>query len=266
MTSVNRIVCVSNRLPITVIEEPDRIDLQPSSGGLVTAMAPVLRKCRGVWIGWPGEIKSEERVIRKALSEFSSRSEFDLIPVLLDKNAIEKFYYGFSNQVIWPLFHELQSRCNFEPEFWSTYLEVQQVFCDEVVKHIRPGDLIWIHDYHLMGVARLLRERNVINTICFFLHTPFPGYNIFSKLPSRSDVIDSLINCNLIGFQTDKDLTHFADAVESLLEVKCDKTSSGVTVVNLEQQECKLGSFPVSIDFAEFDDMARLPEVEANAQ
>lgn len=260
-----RIVCVSNRLPVSAHEEPDKIQFQPSSGGLVTALGPVLRKERGVWIGWPGAVTSSEAQVRQALADFSSESEFELYPILLDQASRVGFYQGFSNQIIWPLFHDLQSRCNFDPTFWSTYLHVQSLFADEVRKRIKPSDFIWVHDYHLMGLGRVLRQAETNNKICFFLHTPFPSPDIFLKLPWRSDVLNSLLSYNLVGFQTKHDLKNFVDCVGFLTDLNCSNRGE-LLAIRTNELECLLGHFPISIDFNEFEDVARSTEVETNAQ
>ncbi len=265
MADLSRIVCVSNRLPVSAVEGPDKIDFQPSSGGLVTALGPILRKARGVWIGWPGWVTQPESAVRTALSDFSAQSEFELFPVLLDQESIQGFYQGFANEIIWPLFHDLQTRCNFDPKYWSTYLRVQGVFGDEVLTHITGNDLIWIHDYHLMSLGEVLRQRQVKNTLCYFFHTPFPGPDIFTKLPWRASIIESLLSYDLIGFQTKHDLKNFVDCLEFLTDIRCI-AKGPLIIARLNGRECRLGCFPISIDFNEFEEIARTPEVEANAQ
>ena len=265
MSDQPRIICVSNRLPVSAREGPEKIEFQPSSGGLVTALGPILRKSGGIWIGWPGTVASSDNQIQQALRDFSADSEFGLIPILLDQASVAGFYQGFSNQIIWPLFHDLQSRCNFEPTFWSAYLQVQTLFGDEVRKHIQPSDLVWVHDYHLMGLGRVLRQAQVKNKICFFFHTPFPSPDIFLKLPWRSDIIESMLSYNLVGFQTKNDLKNFAACVESLTDSRCSKKGAYLSITT-NTSETLLGSFPISIDFNEFEEVARSAEVASNSQ
>lgn len=264
MPNQPKIICISNRLPVSVTKTSNTLEIRPSSGGLVTAMGPVLTKSQGIWIGWPGTDSSEDEEVRRTLGEFSEQSEFDLIPVLLDEDSVTGFYQGFSNQIIWPLFHDLQSRCNFDPTFWSAYQNVQEVYKDEALKHIDQNDLVWVHDFHLMGLGGALRNSGIKNKTCFFLHTPFPGPDIFSKLPWREEVIDSLLSYNLIGFQTKRDLNNFVDCVKSLTEYPCLNRGDS-WFVNSSKVETIAGSFPISIDFSEFVEIARSPEVESKA-
>lgn len=265
MSDSPRIICISNRLAVNAVEDAEKIVFHPSSGGLVTAIEPILEKSRGAWIGWPGAAQSSTERISAALAEFSTSAEFDLFPVFLNKQSIEGFYYGFSNQIIWPLFHDLQSRCNFDPQFWADYLQVQELFCEETVKHIRPNDLIWVHDYHLIGLAQSLRKKEIKNKICFFLHTPFPGPDIFLKLPWREDVLQSLIQYDLLGFQTTRDLNNFINCLSQLTGIKAS-TRGSQFAAQTKDRECIIGAFPISIDSNEFEAIAQLPEVQERAQ
>ncbi|MBN8549899.1 MAG: trehalose-6-phosphate synthase [Deltaproteobacteria bacterium] len=265
MTEQARIVCISNRLPVSARESEGKIEFQPSSGGLVTAIGPILRSSSGLWIGWPGQVSSTDQQVHDSLKEFSAQSEFELIPVALDQKSLAGFYQGFSNSIIWPLFHDLQSRCNFDTEFWSTYLHVQGLFSTEAQKHIRPNDIVWVHDYHLMGLGRELRRVNISNKMIFFLHTPFPGPDIFFKLPWRLDLIDALLSYDLIGFQTKRDLKNFIDCVEAITGRKCARRGS-LFVGKSDSRECLMGAFPISIDFNEFEEIARSEEVANSAQ
>ncbi|RIL04536.1 MAG: trehalose-6-phosphate synthase, partial [Proteobacteria bacterium] len=265
MNAAPRIVCVSNRLPVTATEENGKLEFLPSSGGLVTALQPVLEMWQGVWAGWPGTLTSAKEAVEGALAEFSAQSDFQLLPVLLDQEAVTGFYQGFSNQIIWPLFHDLQSRCNFEPEFWEAYIRVQHSFRDELLKHIRETDLLWVHDYHLIGLGNVLRKEGFQGRIAFFLHTPFPGPDIFSKLPWRNEVLESLLSYDLVGFQTQHEVHNFLDCVEALTPYRYTRRRE-LFAVKVDKLECAVGGFPVSIDFNEFEGSARLPEVEAKAK
>jgi len=228
-------------------------------------MAALLRKVRGIWIGWPGQVASSEGTVRQALTNFSELSEFELYPVMLDQDSIDNFYNGFANQVIWPLFHDLQSRCNFEPQFWETFLRVQQTFCDTVLKHVQTQDLIWVHDYHLIGLGAALKKAGVNNKMCFYLHIPFPPPDIFLKLPWRVDVIEALLSHHLIGFQTSRDLANFLQCAALITNLQPSPRGAHYSI-KFKGHECVAGNFPISIDFSEFDGLAKLPEVEAAAQ
>jgi alpha,alpha-trehalose-phosphate synthase [UDP-forming] len=265
MINQPRVICLSNRLPVSVVEDSESIHFQPSTGGLVAAIEPILSKSKGVWIGWPGKVSASEATIVNALQQFSDESDFELFSVHLDRDSISGFYEGFSNSIIWPLFHDLQSRCNFEPEFWSAYLEVQKKFCTSACNHIGPEDLIWVQDYHLMGLGSTLREGAVTNKISFFLHTPFPSADIFMKLPWRIEVMNSMLCYDLIGFQTNRDLKNFIECLGILTNAKCHSYGN-YTKAKTENRETILGCFPISIDFNDIEEIANSSEVEKQAK
>ena len=124
----------------------------------------------------------------------------------------DEFYYGYSNEVIWPLFHDLQNFCNFEPAYWQAYKQVNERYADAIVRSARPDDFIWVHDYHLMYVAQALRERSAsakLSALTFFLHIPFPPYDIFAKLPQQQRLLHALLQFDLLGFQTRRDVRNF---------------------------------------------------------
>ncbi len=262
MNANPRIICVSNRLPLTATTSNcGQLEFQPSSGGLVTAMGPVLRMSRGTWIGWPGTVTESDSIVSEALAQFSAQSECDVFPVFLDPASVSGFYQGFSNSIIWPLFHDLQSRCRFESEYWGTYRDVQTRFRDAIVPRITEADLIWVHDFHLMGLGQELRQAGVQNKICFFFHTPFPSPDIFSKLPWREEVLGAMLDYDLIGFQTKRDEANFVSCLASLASLGASIRGQYRFVRNPRGRECCLGVFPISIDINEFEEIAKLPSV-----
>src|SRR5664279_5294347 len=165
-----RMILVSNRLPITISGNDGNLKVEPSSGGLVTALRPLLLDSAGVWVGWAGTEKSEE--IERLLQEHSTKASFALAPVFMSAEERLRFYYGFSNEVLWPLFHDLQSRCNFDPSYWEIYKSLNQRFADKVASLVEPGDLIWVHDYHLMSTATRLRRMGIKQRLAYFHHIP----------------------------------------------------------------------------------------------
>jgi trehalose 6-phosphate synthase len=153
----------------------------------------------------------------------SQDAGYTLKAVPLTAEEIEQYYYGFANEIIWPLFHDMQSRCNFDPTYWDAYQAVSRKFAQVIASNIEDGDYLWIQDYHLMLVAKELRSLGVTGRIGFFLHTPFPSPDIFSKLPWRSQVLRALLDYDLIGFQTARDRNNFVRCTESLIRnVDCD--------------------------------------------
>jgi len=170
---IRRLVVVSNRLPIVLVRgKQDEWQIEPGSGGLVTALAPILRNRGGLWIGWPGTC--EKVNLDKIMSVRDHDAGYTLKPVTLTEEEINKYYYGFSNEIIWPLFHDLISRSNFDPTYWDVYQEVNLKFARVIARNTRTHDYIWVHDYQLMLVAKELRAMGIMRKIGFFLHIPFP--------------------------------------------------------------------------------------------
>lgn len=255
--SNGRLVIVSNRLPLTIVKD-DEGDLKvvPGSGGLVTALAPVLKNRGGLWIGWPGPSQETNPEEIKELLAKENRSGFILHPVFLSKEEIKLYYEGFANEIIWPLFHDLPSDCNFDPAYWRSLQEVNKKFAEETCKKINPQDFIWIHDYHLILVGQEIRKINANEKLAFFLHIPFPSLDIFTKLPWRFQILRALLEYDLLGFQTLRDQRNFIQCVKRLLpEIKM--TYKGrVHVCHTQSRQVRVGAFPISIDFQEFSKMA----------
>lgn len=258
----DRLVIVSNRLPIVISREEEKLQVSSGSGGLVTALAPVLKYRGGIWIGWPGSAEEGEQTqIRHLLDQEKISTGYELHPIFLNKDEIKLFYEGFSNQVIWPNFHDLLSECHFNPSFWTAYQEVNKKFAEGVKEKLKPNDFLWIHDYHLMLLGKYLRESEVNQKIGFFLHIPFPSLDIFTKIPWRFQILRALLAYDLIGFQTLRDLTNFMQCVRRLLpEVKI-KSNRSVQTLKVGEKEIRAASFPISIDYDEVSKMAEGIEV-----
>ena len=175
---MNRLIVVSNRLPFALDSTGEDLwTVTPAVGGLVSAVEPVLRERGGTWIGWPG-IAGE--IPEEPFAEATRHAGYKIVPVALSETERDEFYYGYSNEVIWPLFHDLQNFCNFEPAYWQTYKQVNERYADTILRSAQPGDFIWVHDYHLMYVAQALRERGMsqdLSGLTFFLHIPFPPWS-----------------------------------------------------------------------------------------
>jgi len=256
-----RTIVVSNRLPLVIDSTPDGPVALPSSGGLVSALEPVLRRRNGVWIGWPGAGNGDAGRVDAVLEEYGRTRGFELRPVPLSREEEEGFYRGFCNEIIWPLFHDLQSRCNFVPDYWTTYQNVTRKFADVVHATAEPGDLIWVQDYHLIGLGRELRRRGMDHQIGFFLHIPFPPPDIFCKLPWRTDVLESLCHCGVIGLQTPHDRENFLDCVRRLLPGSRIRASEGLVECGQGGWSTKVGVFPIGIDYVHFANAAASPAV-----
>jgi len=255
MTKTNgggRLVVVSNRLPIVVKCVDDQWTFTSGSGGLVSALAPVLRNRGGIWIGWPGTVEPVSPDLDKLLHEATKHSGYTLKPVYLDAKDKEDFYFGFANEVIWPLFHDLQSHCNFTPRYWEAYNRVNRKFADVIMDNVLPGDFIWVHDYHLMSVGQELKLQGIAARIGFFLHIPFPPLDIFMKLPWRLPLLRALLEYDLLGFQTLRDRRNFVQCVR-LIAPDATVTGKGqVITIRIGARDVRLGTFPIGIDYQAF--------------
>ena len=253
-----RLIVVSNRLPVTLVQGPGGWELKPGAGGLVQALAPVLRDRGGLWVGSAGQ--GAESEASAPFAQFSREAGYRLLPIELTEAEHRNYYEGFSNEIIWPLFHDFQSRCNFEPDYWTAYLEVNEKFARAVAGHSRPDDYVWIHDYHLMHVAHFLREQGHERRCGFFLHIPFPAPDIFLKLPWRKQVLQALLEHELVGFQTMADRRNFTRCLQVLFPDIEFWGRGSVISAAVGGRSVRIGSFPISIDYAAFARLAAAPE------
>ncbi|MGA1869963.1 MAG: alpha,alpha-trehalose-phosphate synthase (UDP-forming) [bacterium] len=263
-SETKRLVVVSNRLPIVFVkQDPNNWHIEPGSGGLITALAPILRNRGGLWIGWSG---ISTRIKLDDLMKVADKNTgYSLKPVSLTEEEIEKYYYGFSNEIIWPLFHDLPSRCNFDSTYWDVYQKVNMKFSRIIARSTKTDDYIWVHDYHLMLVARDLRSLGVKRKIGFFLHTPFPQLDIFVKLPWRFHILRALLEYDLIGFQTLRDRRNFTQCLRLLIRDTRVQGTGQVSQVKLGEREVRIGNFPISIDFTSLISQATSQDVSDGA-
>jgi len=259
-SGMQKLVVVSNRLPAALKKENDNWTVKSGSGGLVTAMAPVLKNRGGVWIGWSGASDPDVDV-DSLLADFSAEAGYELCTVPLTEEEVDGYYYGFSNEIIWPLFHDLQTRCRFLPRYWRAYLDVNFKFAEVVARKSDQDDYIWIQDYHLMHQAFFLKSMGVKRNIGFFLHIPFPTPDIFMKLPWRWKLIQALIDYDLVGFQTVQDRKNFVGCLQRLIPEAKVEGRGAVVTVQAGKRRFRLGAFPISIDFNQFSDLAKRPDV-----
>lgn len=262
----SRLVVVSNRLPFAFRRgAAGEWIAEPGSGGLVSALMPVLRDRGGTWIGWPGAVGTE-RELAAALDRAGVEAGYRLVAVPLDDEEVRGFYLGFSNEVVWPLFHDLPSLCNFDPGYWRIYRAVNEKYAAAVAPLAGRGDFVWIHDYHLMEVGAKLREMGNAARLGFFLHIPFPAPDIFMKLPWRKPLLEALLRYDLVGFQTARDRRNFIACVDALVEgARCEGRGSVVTVRS-RHGTARAGSFPIGIDYNAFLRAAASEAVAAKAR
>jgi len=245
-----RLVAVSNRLPIILKRDGPDWQVEPGAGGLVTALAPILRNRGGLWIGWPGTTEPVD--LEQLMGPASHHAGYSLRPVILNRKQLQLYYHGFANQILWPLFHDLQTICNFDPAFWYSYLEVNREFARVIGATSSHTDFVWVHDYHLMCVAQAMGEEGIRRKTGFFLHIPFPPADIFVKLPWRAQILHALLQYGLIGFQTMRDRRNFIQCLQFLYPKMKTSGRGPVISVEYEGRQIRIGSFAISIDYDAF--------------
>src|SRR5947207_7878178 len=264
---MNRLIIVSNRLPFALDSAGEDLwTVTPAVGGLVSAVEPVLRERGGTWIGWPG-VAGE--IPQEPLAKATRNAGYKVVPVALSETERDEFYYGYSNEVIWPLFHDLQNFCNFEPGYWQAYKQVNERYADAIIRNARPDDFIWVHDYHLMYVAQALRERSApqqLSALTFFLHIPFPPYDIFAKLPQQRRLLRPLLQFDLLGFQTRRDVRNFLQCVRRVMPDAKVRSRDETHVIQFEKRKIRVGHFPIGIDFDSFENDAKSEAVAQRSQ
>jgi trehalose 6-phosphate synthase/phosphatase len=248
---MGKTIIISNRLPVQLQISNGTINAVPSVGGLATGMKSVHSSGNSLWIGWSGltdeEIPDElAPKIDKALAEHGSSK------VRLTKDEVDGFYFGFSNRTIWPLFHYFLEYSEFELNSWNIYKAVNQKFADAIIEKADEDDTIWIHDYQLMLVPQMVKEKKPDISIGFFLHIPFPSYEIFRTLPWREEVLLGLLGADLIGFHIYDYERHFLSSVRRLLGLEVSFND-----IYIEDRVVKVDSFPMGIDYKKFNDAAK---------
>jgi len=254
----NRLVIISNRLPVTVFKHSGKIKVKESSGGLVTALTSYLdyTKTDYIWIGWPGDSfkPSEHNNIRKKLL-----SDYKCFPVFLSDEEVNDFYYGFCNKTLWPLFHYFPLLTTYNEKQWQNYTDINKKFCDSILNVIKPDDIIWVHDYHLMLLPNMIRDNMPDARIGFFLHIPFPSFEIFRLLPRKwgREILDGLLGADLVGFHIHDYTYHFLRCILRILGY-----DNNLGNILLEDRILKADTFPIGIDFNKFYDAANSEKVK----
>ncbi len=262
----HRLIVVSNRLPFVFQRESRgawRVDA--GSGGLVSALLPVLRHRGGTWIGWPGTSDACAG-LDPILTRTSAQAGFALHAVHLTAEEVQDFYHGFSNEVIWPLFHDLQPLCNFDPKYWRGYCGVNRKFAQVIMRNSNQEDFVWVHDYHLMNIAQDLRRLGCGSRTGFFLHIPFPPPDLFLKLPWCRNLIEALLEYELVGFQTLRDRRNFVECVKAVLENSQIAGRGQIVTAVAGAKRVRIGVFPIGIDFNDFLRQTATPQVAAKAK
>ena len=250
---------VSNRLPVDYEVAFDGTESWCTSpGGLVTALEPLMRASEGAWVGWPG-------VADRSFLPFENDG-ISLVPVRLSQQDLETYYEGFSNDTLWPLYHDVIASPSYHRVWWESYVEVNRRFADAAADIAASGATIWVHDYQLQLVPRMLRESRPDLVIGFFNHIPFPPYGIYSQLPWRKQILNGLLGADLIGFQRVADAGNFAQAVRRLLSYPTRGVVIDVPNGEGQSRSVIARHFPISIDAASYEEIARRPEVQERAR
>jgi len=248
-------VVIANRLPVDRITDADgTVTWRTSPGGLVTALEPVMRRNGGAWIGWHGAADEKLRAF--------THDGVDLVPVPLSAQEVEEYYEGFSNATLWPLYHDVVVSPEFHREWWDSYVQVNRRFAAKAAKVARKNAVVWVQDYQLQLVPQMLRELRPDLRIGFFLHIPFPPTELFQQMPWRREILEGLLGADLVGFQMPGAAQNFVRLVRQRVGHKTHRDMvylpDGRTVV--------ARAYPISIDAAGFEELARTPAVLERAE
>jgi len=248
---MSKTIIISNRLPLQINLEDEHLEVTPSVGGLATGLKSFHKDGDSIWIGWSGLTKEE--IPENLLDDVKAKArKEDCVAVNLSEAEIEGFYYGFSNRCIWPLFHYFMEYTEADKDHWEIYKSVNKKYADEVLKHYEEGDEIWVHDYQLLLVPNMIREKQPEAIIGFFNHIPFPSYEVFRTLPWRDEVLKGVLGADLIGFHTYDYERHFLSSVSRILRHQVNFNE-----ITLPERIVKVDSFPMGIDYNKFEDAAQ---------
>ncbi|RDI10407.1 bifunctional alpha,alpha-trehalose-phosphate synthase (UDP-forming)/trehalose-phosphatase [Flavobacterium sp. AG291] len=247
---MNKTIIVSNRLPIELQFENEKMHIKSSVGGLATGLKSIHSDGDGIWVGWSGITEDELTPVQSQKVD-EALDVHKCIRVPLTEYEIENYYHGFSNKALWPLFHYFQAYTEFELEQWDSYKMVNNKFAEIVIKHAEEGDTVWIHDYQLLLLPQLLREQRPDLTIGFFLHIPFPSFELFRTCPWRDELLYGVLGADLIGFHTYDYVRHFLSSTSRLagLDVHFNE-------VNYGDRTVKVDFFPMGIDYDRYHSAA----------
>ncbi|WP_407320576.1 trehalose-6-phosphate synthase [Isoptericola halotolerans] len=253
------LVVVANRLPVDFSVGADgEVDWQRSPGGLVSALEPVMQENDGAWVGWSGA--------PELAHEPFEADGMMLVPVTLSASEIRKYYEGFSNDTLWPLYHDVIAPPAYHRQWWEAYRRVNQRFAEAAAAQASRGGVVWVHDYQLQLVPKMLRDLRPDLRIGFFDHIPFPPVELFQQLPWRRSILEGLLGADLVGFQRGGDASNFVRAVRRLTDHPTRGSVVSMDDGDAQGRRVRAAAFPISIDTQRFDDLARNPDVQARAR
>jgi trehalose 6-phosphate synthase len=247
-------VVVANRLPIDMERLPDGTTTwKRSPGGLVTALEPILRRNKGAWIGWPGVPDTDEDPIVE--------DDLHLYPVRLSADDVEEYYEGFSNATLWPLYHDVIVKPIYDRAWWERYVDVNRRFAQATSRAAAPNATVWVQDYQLQLVPKMLRDLRPDLTIGFFLHIPLPPVELFMQMPWRKAIVEGLLGADLVGFHLPGGAQNFLILARRLVGADTSRGSVGVRSrfgeIEYGDRKVRVGAFPISIDSADLDKKGR---------
>jgi len=245
---MSKTIIVSNRLPIRIEKEDGKNLYKTSEGGLATGLGSIYKEGDNIWVGWPGiSLKAEEE--NEVEQELMQRN---MRPVFLSEEEVQEFYLGFSNQTLWPAFHYFIHHMRFKEEEWQAYEQANVKFAEAVSKWLEPDDIVWIHDYQLLLVPQLLREKFPNITIGFFQHIPFPSYEVFRMIPWRRKLLNGVLGADYIGFHTYDDMRHFLSSCHRLAGYTYNRNQ-----ILVKNRLVEVDSLPMGIDYNKYAESAK---------
>ena len=243
---IEKLLIISNRLPVSVSKVNGKLVFKKSDGGLATGLGSIKKPTQKVWLGWPG-IASEKLNNSEKKKVVSELAKYHCVPVFLSEKQVDNFYLGYSNTTIWPLFHYFTQHTEYRARYWASYQEVNAVFNRAAQKCIDKNTTIWVHDYQLMMLPQLIRKRRPQAVIGFFLHIPFPSFEIYRLLPHRASILRGILGADLIGFHTYSYTRHFLSSSLRILGYHSD-----LGRIQMKDRIARADAFPISIDYKKF--------------
>jgi len=250
------LIIVSNRLPVSVTKRANQLRFQSSVGGLATGLASFRNSHQNQWIGWPG-IATNKISEQQKQQIIDKLKEHHCHSVFLSAEDVRNFYYGFCNKTIWPLFHYFPLYTAYEDQYWQAYKNVNKAFYETIIKIAKPDDYIWVHDYQLMLLPQLIRAKLPSAQIGFFLHIPFPSFELFRLLPWRKEILNGLIGADLIGFHTYDYVRHFLSSTARIVG-----TEHSMGALAIDDRIVKADAFPMGIDYDRYSTAVEDPKVK----
>lgn len=256
---MSKTIIVSNRLPVKLIDNNGEFSFVPSEGGLATGLGSIYKQSGNVWVGWPGMEVNEEETRNRISTELDTKN---LKPVFLTQDEINQYYEGFSNEVLWPVFHYMPTYARYQQTYWDCYLSVNKKFADVVTEVAEAGDIIWIHDYQLLLLPGLIRSILPDITIGFFQHIPFPSYELFRLIPWRAELLEGMLGADLIGFHTFDDARHLVQSTRRLMPSVITSSNE----INYNNRSVVVESFPMGIDSQKFNQLLTTAAVQEHIE